>query len=304
MKPDRNLLQAVLEIAIRAGHEIMAIYRDESRWDTQQKADDSPLTAADLAAHRVIEAGLLALGADVPVLSEESDDVPLAVRAAWTRFWLVDPLDGTKEFIARNNEFSVNIALVEAGEAVLGVVYGPATGIAYVAVRGQGAFRVQSVLHRSASPESRSFQNGVDSPEETWVPVRSAGLPRLGERAVRLCASRRHRDPREVAFVAAVESTIGKVAVARAGSAFKICAVADGTADAYPRLGPTMEWDTAAGQVVLEEAGGALVDEQGRPFRYNQRHTLLNGSFLALGSAPEKWLPCWTPLFTAMTSPD
>lgn len=289
MKPDRHLLQAVLEIAIRAGHEIMAIYGDESRWETRQKEDDSPLTAADMAAHRVIEAGLLALAADVPVLSEESDDIPRTVRATWTRFWLVDPLDGTKEFIARNNEFSVNIALVEAGEAVLGVVYGPATGTAYVAVRGQGAFRLQNAL--------------LGQPA-VWTPVRGAGLPPRGERTIRLCASRRHRDPREAAFVAAVEASIGKVDVATAGSAFKICAVADGAADAYPRLGPTMEWDTAAGQVVLEEAGGALLDEQGRPFRYNQRTTLLNGSFLALGSAPEKWLPCWMPLFTASTSSD
>jgi len=195
----------------------MAIYEDESRWGVQHKEDDSPLTAADLAAHQCIERALLALRPDVPVLSEESEEVPTAERQSWARFWVVDPLDGTKEFIARNGEFSVNIALVEGQEAVLGVVYGPATGVGYVAARGEGAFRVQG---------------------GEWTAIRTRALP-VGA-PIKLCASRRHGDPREADFMAAVQAALGPVEVMNAGSAFKLCAVAEGSADAYPRLGPTI----------------------------------------------------------------
>jgi len=276
MQLTHELMQAVLDVAVAAGHEILAIYRDESLWQVQHKADTSPLTAADMAAHHCIEKKLRELLPGTPVLSEESDEVPYEERAAWSHFWLVDPLDGTREFIARNDEFSVNIALVYGYQAMLGVVYAPVTGVGYVAARGLGAWRVHA---------------------EEWARLQSAALPASGERAVRLCESRRHRDPREDAFVAAVRASLGEVSVKAAGSAFKICAVAEGTADAYPRFGPTMEWDTAAGQVVVEEAGGTLLDDQGRPFRYNARPTLRNGSFIVLGSAPEKWLPCWLPQF-------
>lgn len=272
----RELMQAVLDVAVAAGHEILAIYHDESRWELQHKADESPLTAADMAAHYRIERGLRDLLQDTPVLSEESDEILHEERAGWTHFWLVDPLDGTREFVARNDEFSVNIALVQGHEAVLGVVYAPVTGVGYVAARGLGAWRVEA---------------------ETWSRLQSAALPLPGERPLRLCESRRHRDPREDDFVAAVRASLGEVSVKMAGSAFKICAVAEGTADAYPRMGPTMEWDTGAGQVVVEEAGGALLDDHGRPLRYNARKTLRNGSFIVLGSAPDRWLSCWLPLF-------
>ncbi len=272
----RELMTAVLAVAEAAGREIMAIYEDESRWGVQQKEDDSPLTAADLAAHQCIERALLALRPDVPVLSEESEEVPTDLRQSWSRFWVVDPLDGTKEFIARNGEFSVNIALVEGQEAVLGVVYGPATGVGYVAARGEGAFRVQG---------------------GEWRAIRTRALP-VGA-PIKLCASRRHGDPREADFMAAVQAALGPVEVMNAGSAFKLCAVAEGSADAYPRLGPTMEWDTAAGQVVVEEAGGVLIDDRGRPFRYNARPGLRNGSFLVAGAEAARWQACWLPLFKA-----
>lgn len=276
MQLTRELMQQVLSVAVAAGREIMTIYRDEALWHLQHKKDDSPLTAADMAAHYCIEQGLRDLVPGTPVLSEESDDVPYEDRAGWSHFWLVDPLDGTREFVARNDEFSVNIALVDGHDAVLGVVYAPVTGVGYVAARGLGAWRVQG---------------------GEWTRLQSVALPAQGERALRLCESRRHRDPREDAFGAAVRASLGEISVKAAGSAFKICAVAEGTADAYPRLGPTMEWDTGAGQVVVEEAGGALLDDKGRPFRYNARPSLRNGSFIVLGSAPEKWLPCWLPLF-------
>lgn len=276
MNLDRAMIESVLAVAMAAGREIMAIYHDESRWQTEQKADDSPLTAADMAAHHCIESSLLQRYPEIPVLSEESEEVALEERQGWSRFWLVDPLDGTKEFIARNNEFTVNIALVEGNEAVLGVVYGPANATAYVAVKGLGAFRVK---------------------EGEWTRLQTAPLPVKGQRDIKLCTSRRHRDPREEGFIASVTADMGEVEVVTAGSSFKICAVAEGSADAYPRIVPTMEWDTAAGQVVLEEAGGALLDAQGRPFRYNARASLLNGSFLAFGTDPERWLACWRPVF-------
>ncbi|HEX6592546.1 MAG TPA: 3'(2'),5'-bisphosphate nucleotidase CysQ [Moraxellaceae bacterium] len=264
-----TLLPAVLALAQQAGEDIMAIYRDESRWNVQHKEDDSPLTAADLAANRRIVPGLQELTPDIPVISEECDESHFVDRLSWPRCWLVDPLDGTKEFIARNDEFSINIALVENHEAVLGIVYSPVTGIAYMAARGAGAFReedgVSTRLRASAFPAS----------------------------AFRVVASRRHRGARDLAFCEIVSRELGSVELALAGSAFKICAVAEGLADAYPRFGPTMEWDTAAGQVVVEEAGGALVDEQGRPFRYNQRNTLRNGSFLVVGDRLPAWMPAW-----------
>jgi 3'(2'), 5'-bisphosphate nucleotidase len=269
------LLPAVCAIAERAGHEIMAIYRDESRWQVQKKEDDSPLTAADIAANRSIVAGLVALTPDIPVISEECDETPFAERREWTRCWMVDPLDGTKEFIARNDEFSVNIALIDRNEAVLGVVYSPVSGIAYAAARGTGALRIE---------KGRSER------------LLSASFPEHHERPLRIVASRRHRGTRDIEFCKGVEKTMGSIELALAGSAFKICAVAEGIADVYPRFGPTMEWDTAAGQVVVEEAGGALVDEYGRPFRYNQRESLRNGSFLVSGSTPAKWQGVWSAL--------
>lgn len=276
MQLTRELMQQVLDVAAVAGEKILAIYHDESLWQLQHKADDSPLTAADMAAHYSIEEGLRDLVPGTPVLSEESDDIPYEDRAGWSHFWLVDPLDGTREFVARNDEFSVNIALVFGHQAMLGVVYAPVTGVGYVAACGLGAWRVQ---------------NGE------WSRLHAAALPARGERALYLCESRRHRDPREDDFGAAVRASMGDISIKVAGSAFKICAVAEGTADAYPRIGPTMEWDTGAGQVIVEEAGGAMLDDRGRPLRYNARKTLRNGSFIVLGSAPEQWLSCWLPLF-------
>ncbi|HET8731387.1 MAG TPA: 3'(2'),5'-bisphosphate nucleotidase CysQ, partial [Moraxellaceae bacterium] len=201
-------------------------------------------------------------------ISEESDAIPRDTRLQWPRCWMVDPLDGTREFISRSGEFTVNIALIDQGEAVLGVVHAPALGIVYAAARGCGAWRAEGATTR---------------------PVLSSPLPAKGERAVRIVASRRHRGERDEAFCAAVSARMGDVDFSTAGSAFKICVVAEGRADVYPRFGPTMEWDTAAGQVVLDEAGGILMDERGRPFRYNERKTLLNGSFIAAGAEPGLW---------------
>ena len=272
---DLSLMHEVLAVAEAAGREIMAIYADASRWAVQAKADESPLTAADLAAHHCIVAELAGVAAPwhaLPVLSEESAEAELAGRRNWPACWLVDPLDGTKEFIARNGEFSVNIALIVGDAAVLGVVHGPATGVSYVAAKGLGSFRVDV---------------------SGWHRIHSAALPVQGERPIQLTVSRRHGLEQLVLFEQALIDDFGAVQSVPAGSAFKICAVAEGRADAYPRFGPTSEWDTAAAQIVLEEAGGQLIDQQGRAFRYNRRETLLNAGFLAVGSEPQRWLHYW-----------
>ena len=254
----REQREAVIELARRAADAILAVYDSgsfESDAAVQHKDDRSPLTAADLASHRCIVAGLQALTPGIPVLSEESGDLDIAARRQWTTFWLVDPLDGTREFIKRNGEFTVNIALVEDGVAIFGVIQQPVTGALWHGGAGLGAFR-------------------RDGAAEVAIRVRApASVP------LRIAASRSHRDARTQALLDALP---GSETVA-CGSSLKFCRIAEGGIDLYPRFGPTSEWDTAAGQAILEAAGGAVLDPQGRPFRYNQRDTLLNGDFIAFG---------------------
>lgn len=261
MTISRDLREQVIELAYRAADAILAVY--DSEFAVQHKDDRSPLTAADLASHRCIVAGLRALTPDIPVLSEESaHEVSNAERCGWSRLWVVDPLDGTREFIKRNGEFTVNIALVEHGEPVFGVVQAPVTGVAWHGGRGLGAFRRE--------------KGGDDAPVKTRAP---AGAP------LKVAASRSHRDERTQAFI----DRMGEVEPVGLGSSLKFCRIAEGGMDVYPRFGPTSEWDTAAGQCVLEGAGGALFDPRGRPFRYNQRNSLLNGEFIALGDLALPW---------------
>ena len=225
------------------------------------KADDSPVTAADLAAHRVIADGLLALAPQIPVLSEEDCNIPLAERLGWSRWWLVDPLDGTKEFIAGSEEFTVNIALVENGEVVFGVVAMPTNGRCYFGGRSFGAWRCEGAAE--AQP----------------VQVRNAP-PADGRFTV--VASRRHSSPQQEALLACLSAAVGELELANIGSSLKFCLLAEGSADCYPRLAPTSQWDTAAAQGVLEGAGGEVIEVDGQPFRYPARESLLNPFFLAL----------------------
>jgi 3'(2'), 5'-bisphosphate nucleotidase len=254
------LREGIIALARDAASRILRVY--EGEFDVQRKDDDSPLTAADLAAHRCIVAGLERLSPGIPVLSEESaQEVPARLRRQWSRMWLVDPLDGTREFVKRNGEFTVNIALIDEGEAVLGVVQAPVTGALWHGQRGRGAFR---------------REGDRDVPVRTRTPATAP---------LRVAASRSHRDPRTEAVLA----RMGEVEAIGVGSSLKFCRLAEGTMDAYPRFGPTSEWDTAAGQCVLEAAGGAVLDPRGRPLRYNQRDTILNGDFIALGDASLPW---------------
>lgn len=254
------LREGVIAIAREAGAAIMAVHDDDLA--VRAKADHSPVTAADLAAHRCIVAGLAKLTPDIPVLSEEATHaVTLEKRRAWSRYWLVDPLDGTREFLKRNGEFTVNIALIDDGVAVFGVIQSPVSGAVWHGAPGQGAFRRDGDAERPIATR------------------RPATAP------LRVAASRSHLDPRTAALLA----RIGEHESIGLGSSLKFCLLAEGGMDAYPRMGPTSEWDTAAGQAILEAAGGRVLDLRGRPFRYNQRDTLLNGDFIALGDPGLPW---------------
>ena len=260
---DESIREGVLALAAAAAAEILAIY--DGAFDVEHKADDSPLTAADLASHRRIVDGLHALTPDIPVLSEESAELTAAERRRWSRLWLVDPLDGTREFVKRNGEFTVNIALIEDGVATFGVIQAPVTGVLWWGDLVHGAYR------------------RADGGEVALAARTPAEAP------LRVAASRSHRDARTEAFMAKMAADRGALEAIGVGSSLKFCRVAEGAIDVYPRFAPTSEWDTAAGQVIVEAAGGVVLDPQGRPFRYNQRDTLLNGDFVALGDTTLPW---------------
>ncbi|MBA8683267.1 3'(2'),5'-bisphosphate nucleotidase CysQ [Stenotrophomonas tumulicola] len=255
-----DLRETVIAIAQDAAAAIMQVYA--AGFDVILKDDDSPVTAADLAANQCIVDGLSRLTPDLPILSEESPLVDWETRRHWGAYWLVDPLDGTREFIKRNGEFSVNIALVYQGAPTFGVVLAPVTGLAWHAMRGEQAYRRQG-LH--------------DTVLRTRVPAQAP---------LRVAASRSHRSPRTQALL----QRMGDIETVAQGSSLKFCRIAEGGLDVYPRLGPTSEWDTAAGQCVLHAAGGVVLSAAtGKPFRYNRRESLLNGDFIALGDGRLPW---------------
>jgi len=268
------LLRHAVGAAYDAAQAILRLYAGAVA--VQYKEDRSPLTAADRSSHELILAALQQADGALPVLSEESRETPAAERTAWRRFWLVDPLDGTKEFLKRNGEFTVNIALVEDGQPVLGVVLAPVLKTLYVGCRGRGAFKAEEGRHFQSRAELLA---GAADPEAAgwqrlpWAPTESG--------TVRVVASRSHENDETRAFIARLSAEHGRVSLVSIGSSLKLCLVAEGTADVYPRLAPTMEWDTAAAQAVVEAAGGAVVEyPTGRPLRYNKT-SLLNPFFVA-----------------------
>jgi len=242
-------IPSVLSVAEAAATAIVDIYRRKA-YQVQSKLDNSPVTEADLRAHEILTAGLSALDPALPVISEEGEVVPFELRSQWPRFWLIDPLDGTREFIQGTGEFTINIALIENHQPVLGVVLVPERQHVYWAVRGAGAF----------------FQMQHAAP----VPLQS----HLGPRSpLKVLMSRRLNQASKPAWIA-LSQRLGAYELDYCGSALKICRVAQGEADLYPCLGPTREWDTAAGQCILEEAGGQLIDLEGKPLQYNTKSTL------------------------------
>jgi 3'(2'), 5'-bisphosphate nucleotidase len=261
MRPDpRKLLDPALAIARQAGREILEVYRSD--FTVEMKADHSPVTPADRAAHRVITEELARLTPGVPVWSEESTTAPFEERSRWDLFWLVDPLDGTTEFVKKNGEFTVNLALIEGHEPVLGVVHVPVLERDYFGGRGCGAFRRDD----ASAPRAIAVRRPAQDPP-------------------RVVASRSHRTASLGRFL----ERLGLHELAVNGSSLKLCLVAEGAADIYPCLGPTSEWDTAAGQAVVEAAGGQVVDAGGRSLRYNRHADPLNPWFLAFGDAARHW---------------
>lgn len=250
-----QLARDIEDIAVLAGRKILEIY-GSADFHVQTKADESPLTAADTASQAIIVARLRERTPGIPILSEESENIPWSERSTWSRFWLVDPLDGTKEFIKRNGEFTVNIALVEQGVPVLGVVHIPAQDTTYVGVVEQGAYK------RVGQGEATAI---------TPRPAPASGL--------RVSVSRSHPS----AALAELLAQLPDSETIPLGSALKLCYVAEGAVDLYPRLGPTSEWDIGAAQAVLEAAGGAVVRTDGAPLRYGTKESLLNPHFLAAG---------------------
>ncbi len=244
-------MEDLLRIARLAGDAVMAVYGSGPA-PVQRKSDLSPVTEADLAAHRVLHEQLGKLLPGCPVVSEE-DDGSQAYRHGQGRFWLIDPLDGTEEFIARNGEFTVNIALIAEGLSILGVVYAPVVDTLYWGGPGLGAYR------RAAGATSRLHLD-----------------PRQGDGVRRVVASKRHLNAATRSFI----DSLGQVTLVQAGSSLKFCRLAEGEADIYPRLAPTCEWDTAAAQAVLEGAGGVVLDRQGHPLRYG-KPDILNPPFVA-----------------------
>ncbi|HET8551014.1 MAG TPA: 3'(2'),5'-bisphosphate nucleotidase CysQ [Gammaproteobacteria bacterium] len=256
---DDDLLEPLTRIAEAAGTAILDIYATD--FDVELKDDRSPLTAADKAAHRLICAQLAELTPDMPVLSEESAAVPVAERRRWSRYWLVDPLDGTKEFIKRNGEFTVNIALIEGDVPVAGVVHAPVKETTWLGIDGIGAFR-----KTAAGTESVAVQTPAAEP-------------------MRVVCSRSHLSTETQAFI----DRLGPHETVATGSSLKFCLVAEGAADIYPRFGPTSQWDTAAAHAVVAAAGGAVVTLNGEPLRYPAAESLLNPPFLVYGDTGRDW---------------
>jgi 3'(2'), 5'-bisphosphate nucleotidase len=256
-----ELLTNVVKLAQQAGDAILSVYSEQ--FEVTHKTDQSPLTLADLRSHEVIAKGLRALTPDVPVLSEEASDISFEQRRQWARYWLVDPLDGTKEFVSRNGEFTVNIALIEDHAPTLGVVHVPVTSTTYTGASGVGAFKQVD----GQRPQALRVCSPANTP-------------------LRIVGSRSHRGD-------SLDQYLPKLApyeLVAVGSSLKFCLVAEGSADFYPRFGPTSEWDTAAAQAVVEAAGGVVIKTNGERLRYNTKAELLNPHFLVYGDRGRDWL--------------
>ncbi|MEW7995342.1 MAG: 3'(2'),5'-bisphosphate nucleotidase CysQ [gamma proteobacterium symbiont of Clathrolucina costata] len=253
-------INELLQLAHQAGDAILAIYNTD--FMVEKKQDNSPLTAADTTANRLIVSSLEQLTPEIPVLSEESSEVPFYTRRRWQRYWLIDPLDGTREFVKRNGEFTVNIALIERHTPILGVVHAPVLGTTYYGIQGSGAWK-----------------------QEADQPARSIRVVDRCRKPIRVAGSRSHAGDSLQRFL----EKLGAHELVSMGSSLKLCLVAEGRADIYPRLGPTSEWDTAAAQAVVEAAGGRVTTLDLQSLEYNTKDSLLNPHFLAFGDPDRKW---------------
>ncbi len=261
-----NLLENIdvaIAAALKAGDEILAVY--DSEFEVESKQDESPLTEADKRGHVAIVNELAVT--DIPVLSEEGKSIPFSDRAGWDYFWMVDPLDGTKEFVKRNGEFTVNIALINKGKSIAGVVYVPVSKELYVGIKDHGSFKLK-----------------VENDTADWESLKTDGiaLPEPIERPYTVVGSRSHKSAETEAFIESVQKERGEVEILSRGSSLKLCMVAEGRADAYPRYAPTMEWDTAAGHAVCTAAGFRVLQYQTEHEVVYNKENLLNPWFLVI----------------------
>jgi 3'(2'), 5'-bisphosphate nucleotidase len=260
-----ELIKVMCAVAREAGAAILQVYGDED-FGVQTKSDDSPLTRADLAAHNIIVEGLQKRAPGIPVLSEESDSISFAERSSWDQYFLVDPLDGTKEFINRNGEFTVNIALIEEGVPMRGVVFVPVKDVMYTGDQHEG---IATVTRAGATGSIR--------------------VRKLDRASLTVAASRRHGGEALEACLNVLREHFVSIETTNMGSSLKLCLIAEGEADLYPRLAPTSEWDTAAAQAVVEAAGGKVVDVELKELRYNTKDNILNPFFYVIGDTEFDW---------------
>ncbi|WED21937.1 3'(2'),5'-bisphosphate nucleotidase CysQ [Vibrio sp. JC009] len=260
-----HLLPSIIEVARSAGQLILDIYENK-HYESFTKSDSTPVTSADLAAHKLINEKLPELTPDIPVLSEEAADISLEKRAQWSRYWLVDPLDGTQEFIARSGDFATIIALVEDNKPVMGVVYAPVSGVTYYAYEGKGAWKIPQI-----GDESVPIQTHQHDEESQTLAIAISRRQDINRITSRMCPSWNYD------------------LVPLGSAALKACLVAEGAVDCYLRLGPTGEWDTAATQCIVQEAGGRVLSTKLEALSYNERETLENPNFIVLGDERLPW---------------
>ncbi len=254
-----TLIEPVIDIAREAAQKILEIYKSD--FDVNKKHDSTPVTSADLAAHHCIVDRLKKITPSLPILSEESAHIPFSERKKWQTYWLVDPLDGTREFIKQNGEFTVNIALIHDHQPILGVIHVPVSNVCYYGCQSQGAFKLEDNVSKPINVNKKRSEK------------------------IKIASSRSHAKHSLDHFI----QRIGEHELIFLGSSLKSCLVAEGIADIYPRLGPTSEWDTAAAQCIVEEAGGFITDINLNKLRYNTKDSLLNPDFLVFADTTINW---------------
>lgn len=258
-----QLAPHAIKIAHQAGQAIMDFF-EQGGYEEFNKEDESPVTSADYAANEIVLAELMRLTPEIPIVSEEVEGLALSDRANWTRYWLIDPLDGTQEFVAGRPDFAVNIALVENGQPALGVIYAPATDTTYWAIKGQGT-------HKIANGKTKKVSAQAVNKEKPYLRVAISRVQTLET------------------ITKYIKPDISIEFVSLGSCALKSCLVAEGTADIYLRVGPTGEWDTGAPQIIVEEAGGCIIDSEFKPLTYNKRESLMNPDFMVTSDAQFDW---------------
>ena len=262
---DSSLLDSVILIAQNAGSKILDIYNSNTFSDSIEfKDDNSPLTIADKASNEIIVDKLEKLNPSIPILSEEGKNIPYSTRKTWDKFWLIDPLDGTKEFVNRNGEFTVNISLIENNLPILGVIYAPEKSLLYYGIKNNGSYKLITPDNINTLSEFKKININNNTTSN-----------------IKIIGSRSHSNKD---FQIWVEKNFSQYEVISIGSSLKLCFLAEGTADIYPRLGPTSEWDIAAGHIILEEAGGKLKSFDNTDILYNTKENIINPNFLAYGN--------------------